>query len=242
MPNQWRIAPVIVLLVILFGLLTGCAKGTAHVTVQRNGGVDIALHLRLDARAQSLINGKVEDSLISKLEAAGIELQKIQDGPFMEYQYLKSYAPEDIRSMMDERNNSNAMSKLVDTNVQRSEHLLYTTYDIETQLITEAYSDKLIQQIETLNVPKPVIQLLMQSFAIDFKLTLPFNLYGDNNAAEQEGRTLTWPITLMDPQPIRMEIHMPNVRNIVVALVGTGLMSGVIIVYFIRKRRKGRKR
>lgn len=237
MPHKWRKAPIIGLLIILLGLLSGCAKGTAHVTVQRNGGVDIALNLRLDSRAQSLINGKVEDSLISKLDTAGIELQIIQDGKFKEYQYLKSFASEDIRSMMDERNNSHPMGELVDTNVKRLDHLLYTTYDIETQLKTEAYRDKLTQQIETLSIPKPLIQLLMQSFAIDFKLTLPFNLYGANNATEQEGRTLTWPINLMDPQPIRMEIYMPNIRNIAIALAGTALLSGMIIMYFIRRKK-----
>ena len=232
MQNQRRKVSILLFLVLML-VLSGCSKGSAHVTVNRDGSVDIAAILRLDSRTQSLIGGKM-DSLLSKLQAAGIQLEKNQDGSSTEYQYLKTYTSMELRSLMTD----NKGSDFVDSNVKTTDKWFYKKIDVEAQLHLNSYTDKILQEIGTSTIPKSLIRLMMKSFGFDFSLTLPINLYGPNNATVQEGRTLTWHITLSDSEPIRMVIYVPNLKNIGIS-VGIGvLIAGGILIFWVRKRKK----
>lgn len=71
-------------------MLTGCSTGTAHVTVNSNGSVDLAVQMKVNTRAEALISQTMEDTLTSKLEEQGIKLEKSQDGKSTVYQFLNS--------------------------------------------------------------------------------------------------------------------------------------------------------
>ncbi|MCL6603885.1 MAG: hypothetical protein K6T94_13495 [Paenibacillus sp.] len=229
---QCRKVSIFVGLVLMLVIVSGCSKGSGHVTVKRNGSIEMAVNLRLDARTQSLLSNKI-DSLVTKLQAAGINLQKNQEGSTTEYQYLKTYASiQELRSMMKYKD-----SEWVDVKVKTTDKWLYTGYAVETQLYLSSYSDKILDEIGTTSIPKPLIRLLMQAFAFDFSLTLPFNVYGDNNAAVQDGRTLTWHIKLTDSDPIRMVIYVPNLKNIAIAAGAGVILAGGIVFFFVRKKR-----
>jgi hypothetical protein len=232
LPN-WRRASTLLLILFTLVLLTGCAKGTAHVTVQMDDSVDVAAVLRLDARTHALINADAEESFLGKLKAAGFPLKKIQDSRSTEYQYLRSYTSQEIKALAALNG-----SDVVDSDIKTATSWFYTKYDIEVQLHLNKYSDQMLRSVETLDIPKPVVRMLVQSFTVDFKLTLPFNLYGANNAAEQHGRTLTWPINLVDPDPIRMVIYVPKIRNIAMAIGGVVVILGGAVVYLVRRRRR----
>ncbi|ULO08355.1 hypothetical protein H1230_05960 [Paenibacillus sp. 19GGS1-52] len=227
-----RLLWLIIGLLSMLLLLSGCAKGTAHVTVNKNGSIDVAVKLRLDASTQALLSGKMEDSLVSKLQAAGIPLQKIQDGKATEYQFLKSYAS------VEEMKSFSGKWEGVDTKVSTQNRWLYTKYNVEAQPQMNVYMDKAMDNIGTLGIPKSLARLLLKSFAIDFKLTLPVDLFGDNNATVQEGRTLTWHITLADTEPIQMEVYVPNIKNIVIAASVVALILVVLVVLWFRRRKR----
>jgi hypothetical protein len=212
-------------------LLTGCAKGTAHITVKKDGGLDIAFNLLLDARAESLVGGKVEELLASRLQDAGIELNKSQSGKSTEYQFLKSYA-----SIQDLQVNAGNF-EIVDTKLEQSDKWLYTIYDVEVQPKLTAYTDEIIDTAGTLNLPESLVRLLLGSLAFDFKLTLPFDLYGANNADNQDGNTLTWHITMADPEPLQLEVYVPNITNIAIAAGGVLLVIAAVIMVWARKRK-----
>lgn len=224
----------ILAVIFMLILLTGCAKGTAHMTVKRDGGLDIAFNLLLDARAESLVGGKVEELLASRLQGAGIELSKGQNGKSTEYQFLKSY--DSIEDLQANAGNF----EMVDAQVEQSDKWLYTVYNIEVQPKLTAYSDEIIDGIGTLNIPESLAKLLMRSLAIDFKLTLPFDLYGDNNADSQDGSTLTWHITLADSEPLQMIVYVPDITNVAIAAGSVVLVIAAAVIVWIRKR-KARK-
>ncbi|WP_052087673.1 DUF3153 domain-containing protein [Paenibacillus wynnii] len=229
---SWRKVSIFVLLALTLFLLSGCAKGSAHVTVNRNGSIDTAVNLRLDSRTQSMVSGKMDD-LITRLQKVGIPLRKSQDGSSTKYQYLKTYASfQELRSMMSHSN-----SDLVDANVETTDRWLYTRYTVETQLHLSSYSDKILQNIDSSTLSKPLVRLLLQGFAFDFSLTLPFDVFGDNNAAVQDGRTLTWHIKMIDSEPIRMVIYVPNFRNIGIAVGVFVLFTAVTVIIGLRRRR-----
>ncbi|MHA6533249.1 hypothetical protein [Paenibacillus sp. BAC0078] len=219
------------LMLLMLVLLTGCAKATAHVTVKKNGGLDIAFRLLLDSRAESLVGGKIEELITSRLQADGIELHKTNVGKSTEYQFLKSFA-----SIEDMQLNARSLD-VVDTEVATGKNWLYTKYDVVAQPKLNAYSEEILDGLGKLSVPKPLVRLMMPSLSLDFQLTLPYNLYGANNAAEQDGNTLTWHITLADTEPMRLTVYVPNVRNIAIAGGGIVLLLAAAVILFLRKRK-----
>jgi hypothetical protein len=230
MRMKWRMASILGMLLMLV-LLSGCATGAAHITVKNNGAVDLAVKLRLDSRAEALISGKAEDMLTDKLKESGIQLEKVKDGKATEYQFLKSYASlEEIRSQPSNID-------IVDTKVLTEERWLYTKLDVEALPKLNAYSEQIIESLGMLNIPKSFARMFMESFAFDFSLTLPVNVYGPNNATSQDGRTLTWHMTMADSEPLRLVVYAPNIKHIVLAAVAVILILVLLITLWIRKRR-----
>lgn len=227
-------AKIMLIFIMLMLLLTGCAQGTAHMTVKKNGSLDLAFSLLLDSRAEALVSGKIEDMLTTRLAEAGIELSKTASGNSTKYQFLKSYAS------FEELQASGSSFDIVEAEVETADKWLYTKYDVAAQPKLNAYSEEIIDGIGSLSVPKPLVRLLMGTFSVDFKLTLPYNLYGANNAAEQDGNTLTWHISLADSEPVRLVVYVPDVKNIAVAAGGGVVVMGVIVSLFVRSRKKRR--
>lgn len=119
----------------------------------------------------------------------------------------------------------------------QTDRWLYTKYDVVAQPKLNAYSDEIIDGIGSLNVPKSLVRLLMGSFSVDFKLTIPYDLYGANNAAEQDGNTLTWHVSLADSEPIQLVVYVPDIRNIAITAGVILLILAVLLTWFIRKRK-----
>ncbi|WNS43193.1 hypothetical protein [Paenibacillus sp. MMS20-IR301] len=224
-------ARILLMIMVLVLLLSGCAQGTAHMTVKKNGSLDLAFSLLLDSRAEALVSGSVEKLLTDKLAAAGIELSKTASGKSTKYQFLKSYAS------FEELQASGSSFDIVEAKVETADKWLYTRYDVVAQPKLNAYSEEIIDGIGSLSVPKSLVRLLMGSFTVDFKLTLPYNLYGANNAAEQDGNTLTWHISLADSEPLRLAVYVPDLKNIAIAAGGLILIVAIIIASFIRSRK-----
>lgn len=230
MPHKWRGFSIIGLLFILI-MLSGCAKGTAHVTVNMNGSVDLAVDVKLDSRAGALISEKMENALVSKLQDEGIQLEKSQDGKSTVYQFLKSYASfEDIAS-------TSGGLDIVDLKIEPQDKWLYTKYDVDAQLKFNTYTDTIMDNMGDLSLSKPILRTLLQNLAFDFKLTLPMDLFGENNATVEEGKSLTWKVTLADTEPIQMQVYVPNVRNIMIVLIVLVVAIITTIILFIRKRK-----
>ncbi|MNP76754.1 hypothetical protein D3C76_1740530 [compost metagenome] len=78
---------------------------------------------------------------------------------------------------------------------------------------------------------------MLQNLAVNFKLTLPYNLYGPNNADTQEGNTLTWRISMADTEPVRLVVYVPQVQNIAIAGGGLVLLLGAAAVWYVRVRK-----
>ncbi|WP_339188459.1 MULTISPECIES: hypothetical protein [unclassified Paenibacillus] len=234
--SKWRGFSLLGLLLMLV-LLSGCSKGTAHVTVNKNGSVDFAVNMKVNSRAEALISGKMEDALVNKLKDQGIELEKSQDGKSTVYEFMKSYASfEEMKALSGDLD-------IVDLKLDTKDYWFYTKYDVEAKPKLNSYIDTIMDNMGSLSLSKPIIRAFLQNMAFDFKLTLPVDLYGDNNANVEDGRTLTWNVTLADTEPIQMQVYVPNVWNIVIVLIILVVVIVTAIILFIRKRKqRNRKR
>jgi hypothetical protein len=218
-------------LLALLLLLSGCSKGTAHVTVNKNGSVDLAVEMKLDSRAEALISGKMEGALINRLQEDGIQLEKSQDGKSTVYQFLKTY------TSFENMSPTSGGLDIIDLKLNTKDKWLYTRYDVEAQPKFNSYVDTIMDNMGTLSLSKPIVRTLLQNFAFDFKLTLPVDLFGENNATVVDGRTLTWNVTLGDSEPIKMQVYVPNVRNIAIVLIILVVAITTTIIFFVRKRK-----
>lgn len=227
---KWRGYGVLGLLLMLI-LLSGCSTGTAHVTVNTNGSVDLAVHMKVDSRAEAFISDKMEDALTDRLKEEGIQLEKSQDGKSTVYQFLKSYAS------FEEMSSISGGLDIVDVKLDTKDKWLYTRYDIEARPKLNSYMDTIMDNMGTFSLSKPIAKAILQNLSFDFKLTLPMDLYGENNAAVDEGRTRTWKVTLADTEPIKMQVYVPNVTNIVIVLIILLVVIITAIFLFIRKRK-----
>lgn len=227
---KWRGLSILTLLLMMI-LISGCSKGTVHVTVNKNQSVDLAMDVKLDSRTEALISDNMEKSLTDKLKEDGIQLEKRQEGKSTVYQIQKSYTSfEDIGS-------TNMGLDIVDLQLNTKENWLYTKYDVEAQPQLNSYMDTIMDNMGTLSLSKPIIRAVLKNLAFDFKLTLPIDLIGDNNAAVDEGRTLTWNVSLGDTEPIKMQLYVPKVWNVVIVLIILVVVIMATILFFIRKRK-----
>ncbi|MBY0013732.1 hypothetical protein [Paenibacillus typhae] len=231
-----RISGLIMLLLSAL-LLGGCASGTAHVTVKKDGSLELAFSMLLSARVESLAGGKLEEVLSHRLAAAGIELDKSQSGSSTEYKFQKTYG-----SFEELQQNAGSLD-IIDTEVAQADKWLYTRYEVTARPKLNAYTDEIIDSIGSLDVPESLVRLMLQNLAVHFKLTLPYNLYGPNNADSQEGNTLTWRISMADTEPVRLVVYVPQVQNLAIAGGGLVLVFSAGAVWLVRliRARKSRQ-
>jgi hypothetical protein len=218
-------------LLLMIMILTSCAKGAAHVKVNKNGSINIGMNLQMDARIQSLVGDKLDKALEPTLSVLGIEIKKSQSGEKIEYQLLKSYDSfQDLAA-------TNIDLKGIKIDMEETDNLLYTKYDIVAQVDSKAYDTLMNQSIQTLDLPEKLTRFVLRKFKFDFSFTLPIDTFGDHNADKSEGSTLTWNISLTDPEPIRMEIYAPKIKIISIIATSVLLILLVGIIYWIKRRK-----
>jgi hypothetical protein len=197
-----------------------------------NRSVDLAMNVKLDSRTEALISDKMEKSLTDKLKEDGIQLEKRQEGKSTVYQIQKNF------TSFGDIGSSSIGLDLVDLKLNTKDNWLYTKYDVEAQPQFNSYMDTIMDNMGTLSLSKPIIRAVLKNLAFDFKLTLPIDLIGENNAVVDEGRTLTWNVTLGDTEPVKMQLYVPNVWNIVIVLIILVVVIIATLLFFIRKRKQ----
>lgn len=232
---------LIALLVLMLAVLAGCAEGTGHLTVHKDGSADVELKVRLESRLMNLLGGKGDEALRwleQALAERDIKFSKKEDGG-VEYTIARSFAS--VQEMRDYFSQFATGSDAVEVKVETGEHFFYTTQDVSIQLRSDSYLDQALDKVREMGVPEPLISLLLRNFAFNLQLTLPFDVVLDHNAV-QEGKTLTWRVALENPDPIRLKIWLPNIAPIAWTSGIVLVIAGVLVALWIRKRRTGRSK
>ncbi|NGM85274.1 hypothetical protein G5B47_22995 [Paenibacillus sp. 7124] len=222
------------MILILMFILSGCAKGTGHLSIHKDGSLDLNLSVRLNQRAQMFLNPEIEGEVSSKAEAAGFTFKTNQTGEETEYQLHKHFDTlEEMGSSLNADNEKTFEADITET-------FFYTKYKVSGQINMPNYETLLLQKTDNNSLPEPLMKLILQKASFDFKLTLPASTIGKHNAMGASGTTLTWDVSLEEPTPIRFEFYAPHMKNIVIA--GLGLIIIVTLIVFIllnNKKKKG---
>ncbi|MHA0857833.1 hypothetical protein [Paenibacillus sp. CMAA1364] len=231
--NLKKSGSALIALILLITILSGCAKGAAGIKVNKDGSIDVSINLEMDARIERMVGKSLDQAIANMKSEVGVEISKKQSDEKTTYQLLKTYASyREIREMATDTN-----IKPIQIDLNETHKLLYTKYDISAQLQSTEYDSQILQGLQSLNVSQTLSKLIIRQLAFDFSLTLPMDVYGDHNANLQDGNTLTWHISLADPQPIQVQIYAPNVKNIIILAISILIVAILVVVAVVRRRK-----
>ncbi|KGX87085.1 YajG family lipoprotein [Pontibacillus litoralis] len=220
---------LIITLLIATMLLAGCAQGTAHITVHKDGMVDVQMDVVLPSSAQVVVRDKMIHGIERDLDGQGIQFEEVPSEEGLHYRMKKR-----IDSSQLEQSNTKEIDLL---SLQTEEHIFTTTYIVDGEVdVMEAYGG-ILQTINTY-APFDIMENMFKSLDFQAKLTLPYDIVKDHNASVKEGRTLTWDVSLTEPNSIYMELSVPNIRNIVIAAVGVLIVLITAVIWWLRRRKK----
>lgn len=218
-----------------FVLLAGCAEGTGHVTIHKDGSADFQINVRLDSRAQTLLGGTMEEIAERKAAEQGFSFKSYRTKSYVEYRFKRTFPTvEDLASVLS-RDGGNKVE------VSKEKHWFYTKYKVSGEIDMDSYTVGLMKKAKQFKLGEPLLRLFLQQFTFDFKLTLPIDMYGDNNAHQAAGRTLTWHLPLTDAQPIYFEFYAPALSRILAAAGLIVCVAAAAAVILIRRRKRRRK-
>lgn len=227
----------LMLLIMTLIMLSGCARGVAHLEINKDGSTDLTFSIKLDARLKLLAGNNLESTIREKLDGTGYQFQVLQQDEAMELQVSRSF--DSIEHMREELGLQNDYMNLVTVN--KEETFFFTKYDIKTEASAGVDLAWLQQYITDLNLSEPISRMIIQNFGMDLKLTLPIKLFVEHNASAVEGRTLTWHTSLTDFESIELSFYAPNLVNIlIVAGIVVILLLVIIVVSLKRKRKKAK--
>jgi hypothetical protein len=237
------IALVLCLIAALTGLLSSCAKGEAHVTVNRDGSADLAMRVNVPERITSELGGgsALLDSLNERMRKAGFQSQITHDGSNIAWISSRRFERSDWGSF--DWNGRFPMDGITFSNSTKK-RWLYTTYRLEgavdpSKMIPPS-ANPLTKRLDSLS---PFVKnLVLNQLKLDLKITLPLPPKSHNAAqTEDSGRTLLWHVSLARSNPFMLEITVPNVRHIVYTVIGVLIIAAALVIYAVFRRKKRRQ-
>ena len=220
-------------LITLLVFTAGCAKGTGHIIINKDGSIDLQGEMVISERVQGLLGDRALERLQETLAERGLALETDSEGTSTVYRLSRQYASieamnEDLAWLTDSRDPM--------LNVTAKDRLLFTSYDIRGRLdLDRQVSDAAL--LAGSLIPAPMVKLLLRQVDLDIRVTFPYKLYGDNNADRIVGNTLIWQLPLDRPTPVQLAVYVPDLRNIVLAAGGLIVVAIVGLLLLLRKRK-----
>ena len=220
-------------LIMLLVFTAGCAKGTGHIIINKDGSIDLQGEMVISERVQGLLGDRALERLQETLAERGLVLEPVSEGTSTVYRLSRQYASieamkEDLAWLTDSRDPM--------LNVTAKDRLLFTSYDIRGQLdLDRQVSDAAL--LAGSLIPAPMVKLLLRQVDLDIRVTFPYKLYGDNNADRIIGNTLIWQLPLDRPTPVQLSVYVPDLRNIVLAAGAMIVVAIVGLLFLLRKRK-----
>lgn len=221
-------------LITLLVFSAGCAKGTGHIVINKDGSIDLQAEMMISERVRGLLGDRALERLQETLAERGLSLETESEGSSAVYRLARHYGSVDaLKEDLQWLNTDNPDSMM---KVTTKDRLLFTTYDIQGRLdLDRQVSDAAL--LAGSLIPGPMVKLLLRQVDLDIRVTLPYKLYGENNADRIEGNTLIWQLPLDRPTPIQLSVYVPDLRNIVLAAGALIVVAMVGLLLLLRKRK-----
>ncbi|MFS0725451.1 hypothetical protein [Paenibacillus sp. 1P07SE] len=221
-------------LITLLIFTAGCAQGTGHIVIHKDGSIDLQGEMAISERVQGLLGDRALERLQQTLAERGLALEAESADSAAVYRISRHYTS--FEAMREDLGWLDTDQREPMLDVTAKDRLLFTTYDIQGRLdLDRQMSDAALLAGSLL--PAPMVKLLLRQVDLDIRVTFPYKLYGDNNADRIEGNTLIWKLPLDRPTPIELTVHVPDLRNIVLAAGALIVVALTGLLLLLRKRR-----
>ncbi|MEO2203816.1 hypothetical protein ABGV42_08705 [Paenibacillus pabuli] len=232
-------------LTIMLGLtlviLSACADGEAHLTVNLDGSTDLDINLGVTESALGKIG---QDNLMPLLEDVlkrnNFQAEVVDEGERKQLSATTHYEKSSTTASFD-------MSQLPEgiQVEQTTEPGFFTSrfHVTATADLMESMPDGEIKD-QINKVPSFLKNLLLKDVNFDFKLSLPIKAENSNaDLVEDQGKTLTWHISPLHSNTLDLTVQVPNIRNIIItAVMALIVVAALLIWFFVRRKRTRRRR
>ncbi|MCM3128959.1 MULTISPECIES: DUF3153 domain-containing protein [unclassified Paenibacillus] len=226
--------PLLLLTIIL--LLTACAKGEAHVTVNTDGTADVKFNIQMNNQNLEIIG---QPELIDKLKDTFIE-QGFE---------TESAATDDTQGLtaskqidMSSADQNPELPDSVTFNHDTDDKFFYTTHrivadaDLMSAIPDNDWTDRLN------SIPSFVRNLVFKEVDLVFKLTLPIKPESSNaNQTSEDNKTMTWNINPLSNNHLELTVNVPNIQNILMVSIALLAVIVIVIIILVRKRMKKKR-
>jgi len=228
------------LLLAIPAALTGCAKGEAHLTVKANGAGKLDLSFMLNGTAlKAIADEHLLEQLSERLSKDGFAVEPIESAGGK--QSLRASKSIDLSA------GAKAPIPGVDITREQDARGWFVTRE-QVTAVTDWQSlipDRSWQELnERLDSLSPLVKnLVLRQLSFDFKLTLPIPAESHNASTSLNGgRTLVWPVSLTEPNTMRVAVNVPNVRHIAITAGAVLLLALAASAVIVGRRRRRAQR
>lgn len=224
-----------VLLALMLSVLTACADGEAHLTVNMDGSTDLDLNLNVKNSALGKIG---QDNLMPLIADAlnrnNFQAEVSEQGDQKQLTATSHYEKSNKTSF-----DTSKLPQGIKVEQSTSPGFFTSKMHItaEADLMESMPDGEIKNQIN--KVPSFLKNLLLKDVNFDFKLSLPIKA-ADSNADQVEdgGKTLIWHVSPLQMNKLDLTVQVPNIRNIIIiAVIGLLLIAALLIWFFVRRRR-----
>ncbi|MGF9695786.1 MULTISPECIES: hypothetical protein [Paenibacillus] len=234
--NPIRHLILTIMLSLMLVILSACADGEAHLTVNMDGSTDLDLNLGV---AESALGKIGQDNLMTLLEDAlkrnNFQAEVVDEGERKQLSATTHYEKSSTATSFD-------MSQLpAGIQVEQSTESGFFTSKLHikaTADLMESMPDGEIKD-QINKVPSFLKKLLLKDVNFDFKLSLPIKAEDSNaDLVEDQGKTLTWHVSPLNPNTLDLTVQVPNIRNIIItAVIALIVIAALLIWFFVRRKR-----
>ncbi|GAA0356167.1 hypothetical protein [Bacillus horti] len=244
--------------ILLLIVLAGCVQGKSHVTINPDGTMDLMIQLELPNTSEFLLMDQVEGLIRDALADSGFTLESMEtEGQGIGYQAHKHFESLEELNVQEgigsegstgqgrgsgTGNEAGVASERL--HIEEEHKFFYSKYSIEgvidiDEIITEYLEERNLDRLTNNVLGRMLTSRILDQVDFEFMLTLPIKSFGEHNAKEVSGSTLTWDISFSRPNPIELELIVPNVVNIVGSIIVILIM---ILSLFLLARKQMKRR
>ncbi len=220
-------------------LLSACARGEAHVMVNRDNSTDLEAFVSISDQALQTLNFPDALSFITRLlEPYEIEVKELQEAGRQGLEFRRHFAAEQRTDSTTTTGAKPLPPGLSFTRLETA-HLFTTEYNIQAQadlmkFMSGGGLESWTQRIHSMNFLTK--RLLDNQLDLSFSLTLPIKPLTHNaDHVSSDGKTLTWDISLLQPNTVNVVVNAPNIQRIAWT-AGSGIVLLALVVWLLRRR------
>lgn len=217
----------VLLSILLFFALSGCAKMEYDLTIKEDGSATVKYTLAMDNSLKEMVT-EGEDPLKDEKEELQLEGFWVTD--YTDEEMFGITATKDFESI----ENMDVLEKLFtgETEVEASqlftieEGFIFRKCKFNADFnLTDVIPSDLTEEDAELN------SLILENIDMSFTINVPTKIKNSNGAISEDGKTAVWTLVPGSLNNMNMEFNLYNVKTLVVlASIGVALIIGLIMV------------